>query len=262
MDSVASDKQWRKMRVRIEHGTLLRADRYESVRRKGVFVVQNPVHFALADIANARLSPDQLAEIDPMRSLLDRGIEVAIGSDSVVAPGNPYLDIFFALIQPTRPSEALTVEQAVIAYTRTAAAAEFQEQWKGTLEPGKAADLTVLSRDIFSMPVNDIPLTEAELTMVDGRIVFDAGRLTRAVNRKPGAPDVWSGARYPITWVRCCYVHCPILPRALPSSRAGSSRSGAGRTASSGGARAMLSSVPARTRCRSAPPGAGSSIAT
>ena len=177
MDSVASEKQWRRMRVRIEHGTLLRADRYESVRRKGAFVVQNPVHFALADIANARFSPDQLAEIDPMRSLLDRGIEVAIGSDSVVAPGNPYLDIFFALIQPTRPSEALTVEQAVIAYTRTAAAAEFQEQWKGTLEPGKAADLTVLSRDIFGIPVTDIPATEAELTMVDGRIVFDAGRL-------------------------------------------------------------------------------------
>jgi hypothetical protein len=177
MDSVASDKQWRKLRPRIEHGTLLRSDRYESARRKGAFVVQNPVHFALADIANARFSPDQLAEIDPMRSLLDSGIEVAIGSDSVVAPGNPYLDVFFALIQPTRPSEALTVEQAVIAYTRTAAAAEFQEVWKGTLEPGKAADLVVLSRDIFSVPLLEIPDTQAELTMVEGRIVHDTGKL-------------------------------------------------------------------------------------
>ena len=74
--------------------------------------------------------------------------------------------------------------------------------------------------------------------------------------------DVWSGARYPITWVRCYYVHCPILPRALPSSRAGSSRSGAGRTASSGDARARPSSAPARTRCRSALPGAASSTVT
>jgi len=177
MDAVASDSQWRKMRVRIEHGTLLRSDRYESARRKGAFVVQNPVHFALVDIANVRLSPDQLAEIDPMRSLLDRGIQVAIGSDSVVAPGNPFLDLFFALIQPTRPSEALTMEQAVIAYTRTAAAAEFQEQWKGTLAPGKAADLTVLSQDIFGIPVTEIPRTEAELTMVDGRVVYTSGRL-------------------------------------------------------------------------------------
>ena len=143
--------------VRIEHGTLVRADRYEKVRSMGAFVVQNPVHFSLVDIANARLHPEQLAEIDPMRSLLDRGIEVAIGSDSVGFPGNPYLDLFFAMIQPTNPSEALTIEEAVIAYTRTAAAAEFQEQWKGTLEPGKAADLIVLSRDIFSVPVTDIP---------------------------------------------------------------------------------------------------------
>lgn len=177
MGSVASDKQWRKLRARIEHGTLLRADRYDSVRRKGMFVVQNPVHFALVDIANARFHPEQLAEIDPMRSLLDRDIEVAIGSDAVGAPGNPYLDLFFAMIQPTRPSEALTMEQAVIAYTRTAAAAEFQEQWKGTLEAGKAADLTVLSRDIFSVPLQEIPDTQAELTMVDGRVVHDSGRL-------------------------------------------------------------------------------------
>jgi predicted amidohydrolase YtcJ len=178
MDSVASDKQWRKLRPRIEHGTLVRADRYEKVRSMGAFVIQNPVHFSLVDIANARLHAEQLAELDPMRSLLDRGIEVGIGSDSVGFPGNPYLVLSFAMMQPTNRSEALTMEEAVIAYTRTAAAAEFQEHWKGTLEPGKAADLVVLSRDIFSIAADAIPGTEAELTMVDGRIVHDSGRLT------------------------------------------------------------------------------------
>jgi len=178
MQSVASDSQWRKRRPRIEHGTLMRADRYDKARRMGVIVVQNPVHFSLVDIANARLHPEQLAEIDPMRSLLNRDIEVAIGSDQIGFAGNPFLDLFFAMIQPTNRSEALSMEEAVIAYTRTAAEAEFQEDWKGTLEPGMAADLVVLSQDIFSIDVQAVPGTVAELTMVDGRIVHNTGRLT------------------------------------------------------------------------------------
>ncbi len=137
MQTITSDDNWRGVRARIEHGTLLRRDRYESARSKGVFVVQNPVHFALDSITNVRFSPSQLAEVDPMKSLLDANIKVALGSDSVGPPGNPFLDLFFAQIQPTNPSEALTIEQAVIAYTKTSAEAEFQEQWKGTLEPGK-----------------------------------------------------------------------------------------------------------------------------
>lgn len=174
MNAVAPDSQWKLRRPRIEHGTLLRPDRYASARRKGVFVVQNPVHFALAGITNVRFSPDQLADIDPMKSLLEADIKLAIGSDSVDMPGNPYLDLFFALTQQTRQSEALTVEQAVIAYTKTAAEAEFQEQWKGTIAPGKLADLVVLSQDIFKygIPPQQIIGTEALLTVVDGKVVY------------------------------------------------------------------------------------------
>jgi predicted amidohydrolase YtcJ len=178
MSAVASDAQWRLRRPRIEHGTLLRQDHYESARSKGAFIVQNPVHFALAPIAAARFSPDQLAEVDPMRSLLNANIKVALGSDAIVAPGNPFLDLFFALIQPTHPSEALTIEQAVIAYTRTSAEAEFQELWKGTIEPGKLADLVVLSQDIFHVAPPDIPRTQTLLTIVGGKVVYDAGTAT------------------------------------------------------------------------------------
>ncbi|MEP6495340.1 MAG: amidohydrolase [bacterium] len=174
MGAVASDAQWRLRRPRIEHGTLLRQDHYESARSKGAFVVQNPIHFALAPISAARFSPGQLADVDPMRSLLKANIKLALGSDAVVSPGNPFLDLFFALIQPTHPSEALTIEEAVIAYTRTSAAAEFQELWKGTIEPGKLADLVVLSQDIFHVAPTDIPRTQALLTIVGGKIVYDA----------------------------------------------------------------------------------------
>jgi predicted amidohydrolase YtcJ len=95
--------------------------------------------------------------------------------DYADAPGNPWLDLFFAQLQPTRPAEALTIEEAVIAYTRTAAEAEFQEQRKGTLEPGKLADFVALSQDIFSLPKDHpetILGTFPVLTVVGGKTVY------------------------------------------------------------------------------------------
>ena len=175
MNGVAPDSAWKLRRPRIEHGTLLRPDRYASARSKGVIVVQNPLHFSLAPITQMRFSPQQQAVMDPMKSLLDADIALAIGSDAVDMPGNPYLDLFFALVQPTRPSEALTIEQAVIAYTKTAAEAEFQEQRKGTLQPGKLADFVVLSQDIFTIAPPAIIETQALLTVVGGKAVYDSG---------------------------------------------------------------------------------------
>ena len=82
-----------------------------------------------------------------------------------------------ATIDPGRPTEAITREQAVIAYTLTSAYAELAEKEKGSLEPGKLADLAVLSQDIFKIPTPDLPKTESVLTIVGGKIVFDSGAL-------------------------------------------------------------------------------------
>jgi predicted amidohydrolase YtcJ len=75
-------------------------------------------------------------------------------------------------IRYNQPSERLSVEQAVLAYTRDAAYANFAEKLTGTLEPGKFADLAVLSRDIFSAKPEDIGKTRVTMTMVGGKIVF------------------------------------------------------------------------------------------
>ena len=80
----------------------------------------------------------------------------------------------FASLDPDRPSEAITREQAVIAYTLTSAYAEFAEKDKGSLEPGKLADLAALSQDIFTVDASDLPKTESVLTMVGGKTVYDA----------------------------------------------------------------------------------------
>ena len=62
----------------------------------------------------------------------------------------------------------------MIAYTLTSAYAEFAEKDKGSLEPGKLADLAALSQDIFTVDASDLPKTESVLTMVGGKTVYDA----------------------------------------------------------------------------------------
>ena len=79
----------------------------------------------------------------------------------------------------------MTREEAVTAFTRTAAYAEFTEGTKGTLEPGKLADLAVLSQDILQVPLEDLPKTESVLTMVGGQIAYASGGFTRYRNGAP-----------------------------------------------------------------------------
>lgn len=104
-----------------------------------------------------------------MRSLIEAGIPLALGSDG---PINPFLGVMFATNNPVRPEEAITREQAIEAYTRGSAYAESQETEKGTLEPGKLADLAMLSQDIFTCAAGDLPNTESLMTMLGGEIVY------------------------------------------------------------------------------------------
>jgi predicted amidohydrolase YtcJ len=159
---------WSGKRVRFEHGDGLFPDLIPRVKEMGVVVVQNPTHFDLRILQPAAAD---VKDVQPFRTLIAEGIPVALGSDG---PMNPYLNIMLACMDPGRPSEAITREQAVTAYTLTAAYAEFQEKEKGSLESGKLADLAVLSQDIFSVPLPELPKTESVLTLVGGKIVYDA----------------------------------------------------------------------------------------
>jgi predicted amidohydrolase YtcJ len=82
---------------------------------------------------------------------------------AVVTPGAYYV-----------PEESIAVTDAVDAYTRGSAYASFLEDTVGTLEPGKEADLVVLSQDLFAVPREQIGKTHALMTMVGGKIVFSA----------------------------------------------------------------------------------------
>jgi predicted amidohydrolase YtcJ len=156
---------WAPLRVRFEHGDGLMPDLIPKVKDLGIVVVQNPSHLT----GVKQLFGATFTEGQPLKSLLDAGVPLGLGSDG---PSNPYLNIMFASLHLNHPSEAITREQAVMAYTAGSAYAEFAEHDKGTLEPGKLADLAVLSQDIFKVPPPKLPETMAILTMVGGKIVY------------------------------------------------------------------------------------------
>ena len=163
-------ERWKPLRPRIEHADMVQAADFARAARMGVTIVQNPSHFMIAPLLQERLGSARVARTDQIKATIAAGVPFAIGSDGLL---NPFLNIMFAAINPTNPSQAITVEQAVAAYTRGSAAAEFAERQKGTIAPGMLADVALLSQDIFKIPITDLPRTTSVLTIVNGRVVHE-----------------------------------------------------------------------------------------
>ena len=115
MDATGGKAVWSKRRVRMEHGDGVLPDLVARVRELGIVVVQNPTHLALRDLMVGRYGSQRADQLQPLRSLLEAGIPLALGSDG---PANPYLNIMLASTYPAKPQESITREQAVVAYTR------------------------------------------------------------------------------------------------------------------------------------------------
>src|SRR5262249_25151933 len=147
----------RDRRFRIEHAQHLRPRDYERFKELGVIASMQPYHI-IDDgrWAEGRIGAKRCASSYACRSLLDAGAKVAFGSDWSVAPLSPVLGIDAAVHRRTLdgkhpkgwfPAQKVTVAEAVEAYTLTSAYAAFQERDRGSLAPGKLADVVVLSRD-------------------------------------------------------------------------------------------------------------------
>ena len=112
----------------------------------------------------------------PLRTYLDRGIPVMISSDQ--QPVGPMFHIFEAVNRvrrsgkPIVPEEAITVQEAIRATTLTPAYSTFQEELKGSIEPGKLADLVVLGKDILTVPSMEIKNIPILRTMIGGEFVY------------------------------------------------------------------------------------------
>lgn len=150
-------------RPRLEHGDGLQPDLFPAARRTGAIVVINPTHFPFRGFYPA--GKYMLA-----KSIADAKIPLAIGSDGPLSPG---LNLMFATARPDTPSESLTREQALRAYTSGSAFAEFTETKKGRIAPGMLADVAVLSQDVLEVPAEMLPDTRSVLTIIDGKVVWE-----------------------------------------------------------------------------------------
>lgn len=117
----------------------------------------------------------------PYRSLLDAGAKLAFGSDYPVVGFNPYPTIYAAATRcfedgkpcSVNPEECITVYEALMAYTLGAAEVFDRAHELGTLEEGKLADITVVDRNLLTVPVQEINDAKSLMTMVDGKIVYE-----------------------------------------------------------------------------------------
>jgi hypothetical protein len=182
--NVAKRNGARDRRFRIEHAQHLRPRDIARFGRQKVIASVQPYHAADdGRWCDRRLGPKRLRGTYAFRSLLDSGAVLALGTDWTVAPLEPMLTIQAAVTRQTldgkhpggwNPGEKISVSEAVHAYTVGSAYAEFTEDKKGMLAPGKLADIVMLDRDIFSIDPGEIDKTRAVLTVMDGQVVYEA----------------------------------------------------------------------------------------
>jgi predicted amidohydrolase YtcJ len=171
-------------RFRIEHAQHMAAKDFARFADLGVIASVQPYH-AIDDgrWAEKRIGHDRASRTYAFRTFLNDGVRLAFGTDWNVAPLNPMLTLYAATTRATLdgknpngwfPEQKLTVVEAVQAYTMGSAYAEFQDQEKGSITPGKLADMVIVNDDIFQIDpvkIRDVKVTK---TIVGGKVVWEA----------------------------------------------------------------------------------------
>src|SRR5438132_4707887 len=176
----------REPRWRVEHAQIVSAQDIPRFAKLGVIASMQPSH-AISDLffAPARLGLDRLAGAYAWNSLLKTGAIICAGSDAPVERGEPMIEFYAAVARKSikgesgegwHPEQAVSRDEALKMFTINAAYAAFEEKDKGSIETGKLADFTVLSRDIMKIPEPEILKTTCIMTVVGGEIVFERQR--------------------------------------------------------------------------------------
>jgi predicted amidohydrolase YtcJ len=168
------------LRWRIEHAQHLSPADIPRFHALGVIPAMQAIHCTSdAPWVLKRLGEKRAAEgAYVWRKLMDAGSTIPNGTDVPVEPIDPMSCFFAAVTRKLKdgtlffPDQRMTREEALRSYTINGAYAGFEEGLKGSLTPGKLADITVLSRDILTCPEDDIPGTEVLYTIVGGKILY------------------------------------------------------------------------------------------
>ena len=182
MERALEQTQATDARLRIEHAQILHPDDVARFAELGVIPSMQPTH-ATTDMhwAATRLGEERMRYAYAWRSLLDSDIRIAGGSDAPVEPVQPLPGIFAAVTRQDfehwpdggwHPEQRVSREEALRMFTLDAAYSVFEEDLKGSLEACKLADMVVLSKDIMTIPAEEILSTEVLSTYLGGKLVF------------------------------------------------------------------------------------------
>jgi len=180
-EAADKEKSIRDRRFILIHASLIRPEQMERAHRLGVRIdFQNAFMWDKAATVERFLGRAVADRAVPTRTLIEKmGIDsLGAGTDFPVNPINPLLNMYVMVTRKDingkvyGASEAISREQALRLYTSAAARYMFDEGRKGTLEPGKLADLVVLSADYVTVPEDEIKDIKADVTIVGGKVVF------------------------------------------------------------------------------------------
>lgn len=181
--AVRAEETTPRLRHRIEHVQLLHPDDFARLAQLNVIASMQPIHATSDMLIADKYWGARSSGAYVWRTQLNAGARLAFGSDAPVESFNPFWGIHAAVTRrrtdgtPTEegwyPAQRLTVEEAVRGFTLGAAYASYEEQRKGSLTPGKLADLIVLDRDIFTIEPMAIADTQVLATLIDGRFVWN-----------------------------------------------------------------------------------------
>jgi predicted amidohydrolase YtcJ len=149
-------------------------------RLRAMVVTQPPFLYYSGERYLVTVPTRQLRWLYRFKSFLDSGLVVAAGSDSPIVPDNPLMGIYAAVTrqaesgQPLLPEECISASQALAMYTINAAYVSFEEGIKGSITPGKLADLVLLSDDPTRVPPEQIKEVKVEMTIIGGEVVWEA----------------------------------------------------------------------------------------
>lgn len=181
IERVLSDHPRLNHRHRIEHAGIVPPDLLERMKAIRVIPVANPAFFFEFGDGYRVNYGDRVRYMFPMADYIREGMIAAIGSDGPITSIDPMRGIYCAVTRLSENGLTLGSEQrisrlqAIRSYTWNGAYASFEETIKGSLEPGKKADLVVLSGSLLTSHESDILSLSPVMTMIDGQIVYEEG---------------------------------------------------------------------------------------
>ncbi len=169
-------------RFSIIHAYQPTEENFETCRRLGIVVASQPSFlYYLGDSYHENVGDDRSKWLKPHRAWIDKGIEVASGTDSPVTPYPPFPSLWASIARKTEvlgtqmgTKQKVTRDEAIRMYTIKGAYYTFEENIKGSIEPGKMADMIVLDKDILTCPEDEIKDTKTLKTILGGKTVYEA----------------------------------------------------------------------------------------